>query len=85
MESTTVIKLQSLEPYRHLFPKALAIDSTIKKGAGVSDTVAFIPKVVAKCRWQVEKYVDAELRGLSNYEACEKLWHFVKQIGRAHV
>ena len=78
MESTTVIKLQSLEPYRHLFPKALATDSTIKKGADVSDTVAFIPKVVAKCKWQVEKYVDAELRGLSNYEACEKLWHFVK-------
>ncbi|MDO8998308.1 MAG: hypothetical protein Q7W45_00980 [Bacteroidota bacterium] len=79
MEATTKIKLKSLDPYRHLFPAALVIDKTIKKGAGVSDTVAFIPKVVAKCRWQVKNYVDAELRGLGMYEACEKLWHFVKQ------
>ncbi len=79
MESTTVIKLQSLEPYRHLFPKALAIDTTIKKGAGVSDTVAFIPMVVEKTRWQVEQFVNQELRGLSMYDACEKLWYFVKQ------
>ena len=79
MEATTKIKLKSLDPYRHLFPAALVIDKTIKKGAGVSDTVAFIPKVVAKCRWQVKNYVDAELKGLGMYEACEKLWHFVKQ------
>lgn len=79
MESTTIIKLKSLEPYRHLFPQALAVDTTIKKGAGVSDTVSFIPMVVKKCSWQVEKFVDAHLRGLSKYEACEKLWYFVKQ------
>ena len=79
MESTTVIKLQSLEPYRHLFPKALATDTTVKKGAGVSDTVAFIPMVVSKTRWQVEQFVNQELRGLSLYDTCEKLWYFVKQ------
>lgn len=79
MESTTIIKLKSLDPYRHLFPPALGIDKTVKKGAGVSDTVAFIPQIVNKCRWQVKNYVDAELRGLGTYEACEKLWHFVKQ------
>jgi hypothetical protein len=79
MESTTLIKLKSLEPYRHLFPKALATDTTIKKGAGVSDTVAFIPMVVKKCRWQVEAYVNLELQGLNTFDACEKLWHFVKQ------
>lgn len=79
MESTTIIKLKSLEPYRHLFPQAMAVDTTIKKGAGVSDTVSFIPMVVKKCSWQVEKFVDAHLRGLSKYEACEKLWYFVKQ------
>lgn len=79
MESTTNIKIQSLEPYRHLFPRALAIDKTIKKGAGVSDTVAFIPKVIQKCLWQVDDFVNQELRGLNTYEACEKLWYFVKQ------
>mgnify|MGYP001562201045 CR=1 FL=1 len=79
MESTTIIKLKSLEPYRHLFPRALAIDKTIKKGAGVSDTVAFIPKVVSKCMWQVEDFINQELKGLDTYTACEKLWYFVKQ------
>lgn len=78
MEATTQIKIKSLEPYRHLFPRALAIDKTIKRGAGVSDTVAFIPKVVAKCIWQVEDYVEQELKGLNTYDACEKLWYFVK-------
>ncbi len=78
MESTTIIKIQSLEPYRHLFPKALAIDRTVKKGAGVSDTVAFIPMVVKKTQYQVEKFVSQELQNLSTYAVCEKLWHFVK-------
>lgn len=78
MESTTIIELQSLTPYRHLFPQARAIDSTVKMGATVSDTVDFIPEVVRKTQWQVENFVNQELRGLSTYSTCEKLWHFVK-------
>ncbi len=78
MESTTIIQLKSLAPYRHLFPKATAIDNTIKMGATVSDTVDFIPQVVRNTQWQVENFVNTELRGLSTYSACEKLWHFVK-------
>lgn len=78
MESTSIIKIQSLEPYRHLFPKAKAIDNTVKMGATVSDTVDFIPQVVKNTQWQVENFVNEELRGLSTYSACEKLWHFVK-------
>ncbi len=78
MESTTIIQLKSLEPYRHLFPKAMAIDNTVKMGATVSDTVDFIPQVVRSTQWQVENFVNQELRGLSTYSACEKLWHFVK-------
>lgn len=78
MEAKTQIRLKSLEPYRHLFPPAEAIDKTVKKGANVSDTVSFIPQVVKKCTWQVESFVKQELRGLSTYEACEKLWYFVK-------
>ncbi len=78
MEATTKVKIKSLEPYRHLFPKALVLDKTIKKGASVEDTVHFIPEVVRKTAWQVEKYVDQELSGLSLDDACKKLWHFVK-------
>ncbi len=78
MESKTIIQLQSLEPYRHLFPEARAIDNTVKMGATVSDTVEFIPMVIKKTQWQVEQFVNQELRGLPTYEACKKLWHFVK-------
>lgn len=78
MEATTIIKIRSLEPYRHLFPKATGIDNTVKMGATVADTVDFIPQVVKNTQWQVENFVNQELRGLSVYSACEKLWHFVK-------
>lgn len=78
MEATTKVKLKSLAPYRHLFPKSNGLDKTVKMGATVSDTVQFIPKVIKKSAWQVEKYVKQELIGLPLYEACEKLWDFVK-------
>lgn len=78
MVSTDDIKLRSLAPYRYLFPKAKAVDSTVHMGASVFDTVAFIPEIIEKCSWQVKKFVDQELRGLSTYQACEKLWYFVK-------
>jgi len=78
MGPDTQVRLQSLAPYRHLFPRALVVDKTVKKKAGVSDTIRFIPKVVQQCRWQVTRFVDKELRGLSRYKQCEKLWHWVK-------
>ena len=34
--------------------------------------------VIKKTQWQVEQFVNQELRGLPTYEVCEKLWHFVK-------
>jgi len=78
MEATTQVKLYSLSPYRPLFPRAQVVDKTVKMGATVSDTVDFIPKIVKGTQWQVESFVNQELRGLSTYEACKKLWHFVK-------
>jgi len=78
MEAATQVKIESLAPYRPLFPAAQVIDKTVKMGATVSDTVDFIPVIVQKTRWQVEKFVEQELQGLSTYTACEKLWNFVK-------
>lgn len=78
MEAETFVKLESLEPYRHLFPPAMKVDKTVKMGASVSDTVDFIPVIVQKTSWQVKDYVNQELRGLNLYDACKKLWHFVK-------
>ncbi len=79
MESTELIQLKSLAPYRHLFPPSTGVDSTIKRGAGVSDTVRFMPKAAQLSKWQVKTYVDAELKHLPIYEACKKLWYFVKE------
>lgn len=78
MEAKEKVRLKSLEPYRHLFPPALAVDKTVKKGASVHDTVYMMPLVIRRTAWQVKKYVDAELKGLSTYDACKKLWDFVK-------
>ena len=78
MEALRQVKLKSLEPYRSLFPPAKATDETRKMGASVQDTVDFIPQVVQSCAWQVEKFVDQELRGLPVYQTCEKLWNWVK-------
>lgn len=77
-EAQNKVKLKSLEPYRPLFPKPTGIDKTINSNANVSHTVKFIPQVVKSCGWQVEKFVEQELRGLSLYEACKKLWEFVR-------
>ncbi len=77
-EAQNKVKLRSLEPYRHLFAKPTGIDKTINSNANVSHTVKFIPQVVKSCGWQVEKFVNQELKGLSLYDACKKLWEFVR-------
>ena len=77
-EAKNNVELLSLEPYRHLFPPCPEIDHTVKKGANVSDTVKFIPAIVKRDSWHVKKFVNQELRGLTTYEACQKLWDFVK-------
>ena len=79
MEATNHIPLKSLEPYRHLFPLATGIDHTVKKGAGVSDTVDFMSEAADRSRWMVRAFVKQELKGLPLYDACNKLWHFVKE------
>jgi ribosomal protein S16 len=79
MVATDNIKLKSLAPYLHLFPKPTGTDHIVKKGASVSDTVKFMPQAAKLSRWMVKDYVNAELRGLSIYGACRKLWHFVKE------
>lgn len=79
MEATDNIKLKSLAPYRHYFPLPKGIDHIVKRGASVSDTVLFMPQAAKLSQWMVRDYVNAELKGLSLYGACRKLWHFVKE------
>lgn len=63
--------------YDHLFPKARLRDTKVKRGSVLEDTIDFIPIAVKRTKWQTQEYVDQELRGLSVYDACEKLWHFL--------
>ncbi len=77
MEASRKRNIQSGTQYDHLFVKATLKDYTVKKGATVADTVRFIPKVVQAKRWQTQKYTNAELKGLSVYDACKKLWQFL--------
>lgn len=78
MEAKAGHKIKPITPYRYMFPVANATEKTVKSNADVSDTVSFIPKVVAKTKWQVREFVNTMLRNLPLEEACERLWHFVK-------
>lgn len=69
--------LKSGIAYDHLFPKARLRDTKVKRRAVLEDTIDFIPIAVKRTKWQTQAYVDQELRGLSVYDACEKLWHFL--------
>lgn len=77
MEADRKRNISSGRSYDHLFPRANMRETTVKRGAIVEDTVRFIPKAVQMTRWQTRAYTDQELKGLSVYDACKKLWHFV--------
>jgi hypothetical protein len=76
MESKTLKSIRSGEEYNHLFPKATLEVITKKKGATVSDTVKFIPKVVRETLWQTER-IAPQLKGATLYETCRNIWHFL--------
>lgn len=78
MEAKVHRPLKDSSRFNHLFPPAIFTEVTVKRGAGVEDTVKFIPLIVEKTKWQVEKFVEQELKGMPFSSACEKLWHFVK-------
>ncbi|MBI4929300.1 MAG: hypothetical protein HY841_00940 [Bacteroidetes bacterium] len=76
MEARVKRNIKSGEQYDPLFPVANLTDEMVKKGAGVSDTVKFIPKVVSDTLPQTEKIAEM-LRGSTIGETCKNIWHFV--------
>lgn len=76
MESKTLKAISSGREYDHLIPKARLIDSTVKRGATVSDTVRVIPQVVREYKWQA-KEVALMLKGETLYDTCSNIWHFL--------
>lgn len=76
MEAKKQRKIKSGDEFHALFPRPLFFDPTIKKGATVSDTVRFIPKVVQETLFQTNK-IAAILKGKTVYETCQNIWGFV--------
>src|SRR5665213_1531043 len=76
MEALTHRKVKDGSAYEKFFPSANLKDETVKKGASVTDTVKFIPKVVRKTLSQTEG-IAKMLRGNTQGETCKNIWDFV--------
>jgi hypothetical protein len=69
-------QVRSGSQYDYLFPRAELVNSTVKRGATVSDTVKFIPKVVGETKWQTEKLSQLVKDG-STHDTCKNIWDWV--------
>ena len=76
MEALAHRKIKSGKEFDNLFPVANLTDETVKKGASVSDTVKFIPKVVRETLPQTKEIAE-KLQGSSLSETCNNIWKFV--------
>lgn len=83
MQAKTSRNIQNGKDYDYLFPKAKLTNSTVKRGATVSDTVKLIPQVVNSTRWQTKELSEL-LRGDSVYSTCRNIWDFVYDHIRYH-
>jgi hypothetical protein len=78
MEATKKRNIKSGNEYDRLFPNSEGDNKTIQRNANVSDTVAFIPKVVQETLDQTEG-IARILKEKSVYETCSNIWHFIYQ------
>lgn len=76
MEANHKRIIQNGEKYNHLFPKPQGDDIEIKRDAGVSETIALIPQVVAETLQDTKK-ISKLLKGNTLDETCSNIWHFV--------
>jgi glycosyltransferase involved in cell wall biosynthesis len=76
MEAKHKREIQSGEEFNNLFPVPQGEEILIKHDADVSETVAFIPKVVLETLSDTQKIAKL-LKGNTLDETCENIWHFV--------
>lgn len=76
MEALSHRKIKNGKEYDDFFPVANLTDETVKKGASVSDTVKFIPKVVRETLPQTKEIAE-KLQGNTLSETCNNIWKFV--------
>lgn len=75
-EASKLRILKSGREYDSLFEKAPGQFYTVKKDAGLSDTIDLIPKVVRKTYPQTFK-ISQKLKGSNIFQTCKNIWHFV--------
>ena len=83
MQARAHRKIDDGKKQEYLFPEAKLTDTTVKRGAAISDTVAFIPQVVSQTKWQSKKLAKL-LKGDSVYTTCQNIWEFVYNHIRYH-
>lgn len=76
MEARTERRIKSGKEYEHLFPKPTFRDISVKKSAGLEDTMSLIQRTVPKTLWHTEKIAKL-LKGEDLYTICSNIWHFV--------
>src|SRR5258707_6974152 len=76
MQATKNRILKGGKEYDPLFLASPGETYTIKRDAGLTDTVSFIPRVVRKTLDQSFK-IAQKLKGKTVYETCYNIWHFV--------
>ena len=59
-----------------MFPNTEGENITIKRGAGVEDTMEFIPKVVKNTLFHTKR-IASRLKGRNVAETCKNIWEFV--------
>lgn len=76
MEANKIRHIQNGYGYDYLFPEATGKIFTVKKDASLSNTIAFIPKVVHECAGQTVS-ISTLLKADNVFETCSNIWHFV--------
>jgi hypothetical protein len=76
MEAVRSRNITNGAAYEHLFPAAQGNIYTVKQNASLADTLAYIPKVVAKTKAQTKKFA-AFVKGKNVYETCSNIWEFI--------
>lgn len=76
MERREEVFVKSGKAYDHLFPRAMLMSITKKKGATVADTIKFIPQVVRETLFHTKKIAQV-LKTDNLRDTCKNIWDFV--------
>ncbi|NLR82252.1 hypothetical protein [Chitinophaga eiseniae] len=76
MEATKKRIIEDGSKYDHLFPRAAGDTTTIRKNAGLNDTLVFMKKIIPATLYQTARIAEV-LKGRSVQDSCRNIWQFV--------